>query len=108
MTGIKAVAASWATGTGVFVAQEMLPEAGVMEKLGVVAIVVTGAFYIVRYFMQQIAAKDALIERMMKENTAELVGAIRDGHDVKLKIADSEARVAMALQELTVMLRERR
>jgi hypothetical protein len=104
---------SAAIGTFAAIAQTALPNGGtefehIWERLGVAGLLVAGAYFMIRYFMGVVSAKDQQIHTLFEEhraeanrNTAMLIQHLEKGYEV-------QRHTAAAVQELTVVVRELR
>jgi hypothetical protein len=101
-SGLWLLATSSILGTAGVFAQTLTdaPESSMIEKLGTAGLLVSGAFFLVRYFIGELAKKDQYIERMTKDNTDALLKELAAAHN-------SREQLAVALRELTDTIRRK-
>lgn len=84
---------------GAVIAQSLVPNDGYVEKLGVIGIVVGGAYFITRYFMARLDNKDAEIQRMSELHLNTVIVALKDSHDAKVKVAEALTALTAAIRD---------
>jgi membrane protein implicated in regulation of membrane protease activity len=91
-----------------FVAQVVMPPSDTWgERLGVAAVLVVAFYFVVRWFMAQMEKKDDVIKEItashikaQAENTATIVQALHEGHDVKRQMTEAVTRLTGTLERM--------